>query len=361
MGKYKVTTWDIACAAGVSQATVSMILNKKYNVSFSRETVEKVEQSAKVLGYVIPKRRIKKDYRTEKLIVAFCPTFTNPYYVMLLQGIEEVASKRGYGVFICNTQRVLKREEQYLKMMAAMRPMGIIYTCNPSPCFKEQVQDLADIIPLVIINNRENISEVDAVELNNTKPGKLMAEHLMSLGHRDVAFISPPLTRRQQQRFKRVEGFVKEYEKAGLKDRVVVKAADEEQDTDIPSLDSEYKIGYTLTGELLKEGRSLTAFAAMNDMIALGILDALGEAKLRVPADVSVIGCDNILFGRLKSIGLTTIEHFVPLKGKDACDIIIKKIESQTGLAKEQQPVSIYHVEYEPKLMIRGTTGYTQM
>lgn len=358
MGKNRVTTLDIARAAGVSQATVSMILNKKYNVSFSKETVEKVEQTANVLGYVIPKRRIHKDTRTEKLIVAFCPTFTNPYYVMLLQGIEEIAWKRGYGVFVCNTQRDLKREEEYLKLMSAMRPMGIIYTCNPSPSFKKQVKDLADRIPLVIINNRENISEVDVVELNNTKPGKLMAEYLISLGHREVAFISPPLTHRQQQRFKRVEGFIKEYEKAGMKDSVIVKAANEEQGMDIPSLDSEYKIGYNLTRELLKEGRNLTAFAAMNDMIALGILDALGEAKLRVPADVSVIGCDNILFGRLNTIGLTTIEHFVPLKGRDACDIIVKKIESRTGLAKEQQPVSIYHIEYEPKLMIRQTTGY---
>ena len=330
MGKNRVTTLDIARAAGVSQATVSMILNKKYNVSFSKETVEKVEQTANVLGYVIPKRRIYKDTRTEKLIVAFCPTFTNPYYVMLLQGIEEIAWKKGYGVFVCNT----------------------------SPSFKKQVKDLADRIPLVIINNRENISEVDVVELNNTKPGKLMAEYLISLGHREVAFISPPLTHRQQQRFKRVEGFIKEYEKAGMKDSVIVKAANEEQGMDIPSLDSEYKIGYNLTRELLKEGRNLTAFAAMNDMIALGILDALGEAKLRVPADVSVIGCDNILFGRLNTIGLTTIEHFVPLKGRDACDIIVKKIESRTGLAKEQQPGSIYHIEYEPKLMIRQTTGY---
>lgn len=361
MGKRKVTSSDIARAVGVSQATVSMVLNKKYNVSFSKETVEKVEAAAKELGYVIPKRRPRKDSLTEKLIVAFCPTLTNPYYVMLLQGIEELAREKGYGVFVCNTQRDLKREGQYLKMMDTMHPMGIIYTCNPSPSFKEQIKDLADRTPLVIINNRENISEVDAVQLNNTKPGRLMAEHLLSLGHRDVAFISPPLTHRQQQRFKRVEGFLKEYERANLRDRVIVKAADEARDTDIPSLDSEYKIGYSLTRELLKEHKSLTAVAAMNDMIALGILDALWEEKLRVPADMSVIGCDNILFGRVKSIGLTTIEHFVPLKGRDACDIIIKKIESNTGLETELQPVSIYHIEYEPKLIVRRTTGYAKV
>lgn len=105
MSKKKATSSDVAKRAGVSQATVSMVLNKKYNVSFSRETVEKVEQAARELGYHLPGRKNRKESRKEKLIVVFCPTLTSPYYVLLLQGIEAVANKQGYGVFICNTQR----------------------------------------------------------------------------------------------------------------------------------------------------------------------------------------------------------------------------------------------------------------
>lgn len=360
MPKKKVTSQDIARAAGVSQATVSMVLNKKYNVSFSRETIEKVEAAAKELGYSVPRRRVRKDGASRKLIVVFCPTLTNPYYVMLLQGIEEVAKDRGYGVFVCNTQRDMKLEERYLRMVSAMQPMGIIYTNNPSPGFHEQVKELAERIPLVVINNRDTAMEVDAVELNNSKPGRLMARHLLELGHKRVGFISPPLTRRQQQRFKRVEGFVKEFQEAGYGDSVYVKAADEDMDRRMPSVDSEYKIGYELTKELLKEHEGLTAIAGLNDMIALGIIDALTEAKLRVPADVSVVGCDNVLFARMRSISLTTIEHFVPLKGRDACDIIMKKIHSRSAVEEELQPTSIYHVEYEPKLIVRGTTTYAR-
>ena len=103
MSKKKATSSDVAKRAGVSQATVSMVLNKKYNVSFSRETVEKVEQAARELGYHLPGRKNRKESRKEKLIVVFCPTLTSPYYVLLLQGIEAVANKQGYGVFICNT------------------------------------------------------------------------------------------------------------------------------------------------------------------------------------------------------------------------------------------------------------------
>ena len=61
-------------------------------------------------------------------------------------------------------------------------------------------------------------------------------------------------------------------------------------------MDSEYRMGYNLTKELLSEHRDVTAIAGLNDMIAFGIIDALQEEKLKVPGDVSVIGCDNIIF-----------------------------------------------------------------
>ncbi|MDE6829985.1 MAG: substrate-binding domain-containing protein, partial [Lachnospiraceae bacterium] len=95
-------------------------------------------------------------------------------------------------------------------------------------------------------------------------------------------------------------------------------------------------------------------------MIAFGILDALHEARIRVPADISVMGCDNTLFARMHKVDLTTIEHFVIFKGRDACDIIMKKIASHDTAYSEIEPISTYHVEYEPQLIIRGTTGYAR-
>ena len=351
---------DIAEAAGVSQSTVSMVLNKKYNVSFSKETVEKVERAARELGYVPPKRKKKKGTKKEKLLVVFCSNLTNPYYVMLLQGIESRAKEQGFGLFVCNTQRDLKMEERYLKMMWELRPLGIIYTCNPSHCFMDLVKELSQKIPVAIINNQNEKMNVDAVELDNSKLGRIMARHLLELGHRNVAYIAPPLTARQKQRSKRVEGFLKEYEKAGLRENVIIKAAKEEIDLDVALIDSEYKIGYDLTKELLQENREITAIVGLNDMIAFGILDALHEAKIKVPSDMSVMGCDNTLFARMHKVDLTTIEHFVIFKGRDACDIIMKKIASHDTRYSEIEPISTYHVEYEPQLIIRGTTSYAK-
>ena len=354
--KKKVTSVDVAREAGVSQATVSMVLNKKYNVSFSKETIHQVREAAERLGYQLPRQKTHRSGKMRKLLVVFCPTLTNPYYVMLLQGIEAVANEYGYGVFVCNTQRDLKIEENYLRMMREVQPLGIIYACNPS--FGKQVEELSREIPVVVISNREDEFEIDAVALNNRKPGILMARHLLELGHREVAFIAPPLTARQHQRQKRVEGFLMEFEKAGLSDRVIVKAYADEADTVIPGIESEYRMGYDLTRELLKEGHPVTAIAALNDMMAFGAMDALIEKKYRIPGDMSVVGCDNTLFSRFHTIGLTTVEHFVPQKGRDACDIILKKIESQKTYRNGDEPTSIFHIEYEPKLIVRGSSGY---
>ena len=360
MARKKPTSSDVAREAGVSQATVSMVLNHKYNVSFSRKTVEKVEKAARDLGYTLPGHKNKKESKKEKLIVVFCPTITSPYYVLLLQGIEAVANERCYGVFICNTQRDAKLEEKYLRMIRAMAPQGIIYACNPHPDYLAQVEEMARDIPLVIISNKEKISTVDAINQDNTEVGRLMARHLLDLGHRDVAFITPPLTRRQWQRSKRVDGFVKEFEKEGLHGHVIIKAADESVDRKNPKTDSEYSMGYALTKSLLEDGKPFTAIAGQNDMMAIGAVDALQDAKIKVPKDVSVIGCDNIFYSGIRRISLTTIDHFVALKGRDACDIIIRKIDTVSRFGEGIRPTSLYNIEYTPKVVVRRTTGYAR-
>ena len=131
-------------------------------------------------------------------------------------------------------------------------------------------------------------------------------------------------------------------------------------DRQIPRMDSEYSMGYQLTMELLKEGRHFTAIAGQNDMMAFGAIDALQEARIHVPKDVSVIGCDNIFYSGIRRMSLTTIEHFVMLKGRDACDIIIRKIDTRDRFYMGGQPTSLYNVEYTPKVIARRTTTYAK-
>lgn len=358
MTKKKVSSVDVANRAGVSQATVSMVLNHKYNVSFSKETIRKVEDAARELGYVLPAGRLRKQTKKEKLIIVFCSNLTNPYYVMLLEGIESRANEEGLGVYVCNTQRNLKMEEYYLKMARQLRPSGIIYTFNPSVSFTKTIEEIGKQIPVVVISNQNEKMGVDLVDMDNSKIGRITAEYLLSLGHKEVAYITPPLTRSQRQRSKRVEGFVREFEKAGLKEHVTIKKAKEDVDMRFAHSDSEYKMGYELTKDVLKENKFITAIVGLNDMIAFGILDALEELKVKVPGDISVVGCDNVLFGQLRHSALTTVEHFVIYKGRDACEIILKKMRNNTSTLGGKTPLTTYRIEYEPELIIRGTTGY---
>ena len=98
------------------------------------------------------------------------------------------------------------------------------------------VEELSRTIPFAVINNQNEKLDVDAVELDNSKLGRIMARHLLDLGHKHVAYIAPPLTVRQKQRSKRVEGFMKEFREAGLGDNVVIKAANESIDKDVPEM-----------------------------------------------------------------------------------------------------------------------------
>ncbi len=94
-------------------------------------------------------------------------------------------------------------------------------------------------------------------------------------------------------------------------------------------------------------------------MMALGAIDALEESRIRVPKDVSVIGCDDTFYSGIRRLSLTTIDHFVALKGRDACDIIIRKIMMNDQFySAGLQPTSLYNIEYTPKLITRKTTAY---
>ena len=155
--------------------------------------------------------------------------------------------------------------------------------------------------------------------------------------------------------------FVREFEKAGLSGHVIIRAADESVDRRNPKTDSEYSMGYALTRSLLEDGSRFTAIAGQNDMMAIGAVDALQDARLRVPKDVSVIGCDNIFYSGIRRVSLTTIDHFVDLKGRDACDIIIRKIDTGIRFGEGIRPTSVYNIEYNPKIIVRKTTGYARM
>ena len=356
MNRKKVTSTDVARRAGVSQSTVSMILNKKYNVSFSKETILKVEEAARELGYSNEKKQGKPKIQMRGSIFVLCPNLTNPYYFSLLQGIEKTAKKNRYDMFLCNTGRDYQTEEKYLKKIEKLNPSGIIFTFIPS--FPELVQEISRKIPVILIGEKDAVKGMDMVELNSEKMGRILAEHLLELGHRKVAFLSTSLTQRQSARRARIRGFCQAFEEAGYGESVYVRSLPAEMDVIFQEVDMEYKTGYELATSLVMEIPDITAMAGTNDMVALGIRDALIDQHYRIPEDISVLGCDNLLFSGLRGINLTTVEHFTPKKGENACEILLSKIDERRQKRDKDSQGMIYHIEYEPRLILRGSTSY---
>ena len=293
MGKRnKVTTRDIAAYVGISQSSVSMILNNKTNVSFSQETRDSVWKAAKELGYVKPeKKQSQTMQKMDKTIVVLTPLLSNGYYATLVHSITERSKEYGYSVFTVTTMRDAAQEEYYFDMLMNMELAGVICLYPPGKITKANA--LFKQMPVVSIGDKPEGSKFDSVELDGRKTGVLLGNHLLELGHRDFMFISSPMQAKEISRLHRLEGLKAACEAYHEATHIHVKTPTLAEYSNYFNESSEYHTGYNLTMEALREHPEVTAFVGNNDMTALGILAAMHDCNYRVPNDYSVAGFDN--------------------------------------------------------------------
>ncbi len=355
MGKrYKVTTRDIAEYAGVSQSTVSMILSGKKNVSFMPETEEKVWQAARKLGYKKPeKKAAAMETSLEKTILIMAPLLTNSYYTTIIHSIVEQAQNLGYQVLTEVTFRDPENESRILALPKSSRLAGIIILY---PIRKiAEANAVSKNLPVVMVGEKPDNIRFDSVELDSKKPGYLMADHLLSLGHRHIAFISSPMGKHEISRLRRLEGIRMAYEERGLdREMVEVFTPTAAQFREYAYSSAEYRVGSEMAGKALDSGSPATAFIGQNDMTAYGILAALSQRGFRVPRDYSVAGFDNSVLSAMPQISLTTVEHAAVQKGKDAVNLIHSRNHQDN---RSDAIARITRMEYEPRLIIRQSTG----
>ncbi|MDE7220155.1 MAG: LacI family transcriptional regulator [Oscillospiraceae bacterium] len=347
----KPTSTDVARLAGVSQSSVSLILNGSDKVSFSSETKERVFAAAKELGYQ-PKHQRRILRQRGDLILVLTPTLSNPYYCELSQAIEGYAASRQYHAVICNTFRKPEMEKYYLESFAGGRVGGVIYTFLPS--FPKLVERLAEEMQVILIGEKKNDLAICSIELSNRAAGEALAEHLYRLDHRDVTFISTPTNQTTLSREQRLEGMRDFFARQGLEGCVHVMEADCGSEEDAGDGEAyEYRVAKKLTERFLASGSESTALIGANDMIAIGICETLKRAGYRVPEHYSVCGFDNIFVSSLLTPALTTVDHRLHLRSRFAVDMIVDR---GTGLAPKA-PGAVSKIEYAPNLIVRGSTG----
>lgn len=354
MGKRnKVTTRDIAQRLGISQSTVSMILSNKPNVSFTQNTVDMVKMTAKEMGYKKPMPRQRQQEKAlAKTIIILCPMVTNGYYSMMIRSITEQARKYDYTSMTVSTFRDAASEETYLDVLANVQLAGIIFLYPPAKI--QKINALSKQIPVVSVGDKPPSCHFDSVELDSKKPSYLVGQHLISLGHTHVTYISSPIKAKEIGRLHRLEGLRQSFREHGLPEEYIdVRYPNQPAFDRYPLENAEYQNGYDLASKVLLDGTKSTAFVGNNDMAAFGILAAISDHGCRVPSDFSVCGFDNIPLSAMPQISLTTIDHAAARKGQEAVDMIHRK-NTRKGNSDRNY---IMRLEYEPQLIVRNSTG----
>jgi LacI family transcriptional regulator, repressor for deo operon, udp, cdd, tsx, nupC, and nupG len=285
----------VARHAGVSTATVSRAMSGR-NGSVSPATQERVMRSVELLGYT-PNAAAKhlRTRRSGKVLVTV-PDISNPFFALILQGIEEAALSEGYAVLIGDTQHDPAREERYARMLQQKDADGLIFLGHRLPAGAASLIRAAKGQPAPIVNGCEFSPRlgVPSVHIDNERASHEVMKHLYGLGHRRIAAITGPLISPLSR--DRLRGTMAAARAAGAKRQLVVMHGD----FSIAS-------GKAAAGRLLARRRPPTAIFCFNDEMALGCLDTARARGLRVPEDLSVVGFDDIRFSRYFDPPLTTV------------------------------------------------------
>lgn len=346
----KTTIKDIAEAAGVSPASVSMILNGRNLSRFTEQTIQNVYRTSRQMGYISKKNQRHKNPNETILIV--CPSIMNPYYSTLIQSMEQEARLRGYLTMIFTTYWDKAAEREVLELASEPYITGVIFAMIPQqPRLAEEV---GKVVPIVAVGDHVFDLKLDTVEVDNYSAGRIIAAHLIDLGHRHVAYISTTLNDEHSSRMRRCDGLTDQYAQLCPTGTVTVYSQDVSSHKELYVIGVEHEVGYTLAKRCLKESPHITAIVAINDMVAYGVRAALIDAGKRIPEDISLCGFDNIYPSRFPGVELTTIEHAIVERGKISIRLLSEKLKGESELIDDN---AITRVEYQSNLVIGATTG----
>ena len=327
------TIREVAEIAGVSYATVSHVINNTRLVS--PETRERVLAAMDALNY--RPNALARSLRQGKTntIGLVLPDSANPFFAEISRGIEDEAFKKGYSVFLCNTELDTKRELFYVDVLSKKQVDGIIFVAAG-----DQADSLDFLLqrnmPVVMIDRNVPNVEGDAVLTDHQLGGYLATRHLLELGHTQIACIAGPSSITPSA--ERIIGYRKALEEAGLpfEENLVIRG------------DYHAQSGMDITNSLLKMNPRPTAIFALNDLMALGALRAAAEAGYSVPKDLAVVGYDDLEIARFTNPPLTTIAQPKKEIGAQAINLLVDR------MARKSRPPS--RLVLAPELIVRRST-----
>jgi len=325
---------EVARLAGVSITTVSRVINNKGSVS--KESVDKVWEAVHLLNY--QPNLLARSLRSQqsKLLGLLVPDIRNSVFAIIAKHTEEIASKRGYNLIICNTGEDAEKEKTYLEILLQRQVEGIIFSRVSDESLLFKTPQLSKV-PYIVLDRTMEVEEAPTIKLDNYSAGVLAASHLLELGHQKFACISGPLKIKICR--ERLSGFL---DTLGKKDLKIRKEFIQEGDFKIEG-------GRKAMENLLVFPRDEypTAIFIMNDLMAFGAIQIAKEKGLSLPEDISIVGLDNIPLSEVFSPPLTTVAQPFDEMAKEGVNLLLKLIENKKIRKKL--------IVIQPKLIIRSS------
>ncbi len=326
---------DLADYAGVSEATVSRVLNERPGVAAA--TRQAVLTAVDVLGYERPSKLRR---HTAGLIGLLTPELTNPFFPLFAQTLETHLAAAGYTPVLCTQTPGGVHEDQYVEMLLARGVSGIIFVSGYHADTKADVERYVRLreqgLPIVMVNGWRPDIEAHFISHDDRTSMHLAVQYLRDMGHTRIGFATGPT--RYVPVHRRIEGFLEAMEG--------VLPADEVRSLIQTTLFS-IEGGVTAGVSLLDKG--VTAVVCGSDLMALGVVRAARQRGLDVPRDISVIGSDDFPLAGFVDPPLTTIRQDVMGMAEAAVTSILEEIAGEV----------VEHREYlfAPELVLRKSTA----
>ncbi len=336
MSNTRPTLKQIAQMAGVTPATVSMVLNKSGRVS--EEMKKKVKEIADQLDYrpnVIAQGLVNQHL---KLIGMVIPSFHDDFSHDVFLGIENYAKDLGYKVLVGLSNNEEREEERLIEEFIQLNVAGLIILPSPTywsqhPLYERLAQGK---VPFVFYTRYPKDGSYDHVICDDVLGGEMAVQHLLDKGHKRIAFYNSRMLENANDSIDKKQGYVNVLQKAGIPiDSDLIVNRDELSDT-------ESIIDWV-------ERKKVTAIFVSTDYSAIRLMQRLQEAGYRIPEDIAIVGYDDIRMAKMCAPRLTTIQVPKQELGTHAARLIVSSKHSSMLDTKRE-------LQLKPTLIVRGSS-----
>ena len=314
------TIRDVAEQAGVSQSTVSHVVNGTRFVDPG--TADRVRAAIAALDYRPNSLARSLRRRVTHTIRLLVPDNANPFFAGLARVIEDAGYAEGYSVVLCNSDLSEAKQATYLDVLLSKRVDGLILVSSGLISAADRLDPMPRVfdagVPCVVVDRDLGDLPIDQVLVDNEQGGYLAGRYLVGLGHRRIACLEGPTESTPSAG--RIAGFRRALAEAGTPLRAEATVGG----------NGRYDGGESAMGELLRRGVPFSALFAFNDPMAIGALGALRRAGRRVPEDVSVIGFDDIAPASAIYPALTTVAQPIAEMGRRSVRMLLDRIADRS-------------------------------